>query len=159
MERLTIKEFAPKIFYRVGTQNGCGMWYHPDGSFHGSMNSEAFNMLQCHSVTMPFDKDIVGYLSVADSLENLKNWFNEDDMKILEPLGFKILAYEATDYRLHQNHWVINQESSVCLALPIDGKEVETLTCGYCDSKFSKGTGGNYGEYGEVCINCYEGLS
>ncbi|OYD42313.1 hypothetical protein [Sphingobacterium cellulitidis] len=45
------------------------------------------------------------------------------------------------------------------LALPIDGKEVEPLTCGYCDSKFSKGTGGNYGEYGDVCINCYEGLS
>lgn len=38
-------------------------------------------------------------------------------------------------------------------------KEVETSTCGYCDSEFSKGTGGNYGEYGEVCANCYEGLS
>ena len=37
--------------------------------------------------------------------------------------------------------------------------EVETSTCGYCDSEFSKGTGGNYGEYGEVCTNCYIGLS
>lgn len=40
-----------------------------------------------------------------------------------------------------------------------DGKEVEAITCGYCDCEFEKGTGGNYGEYGEVCINCYEGLS
>lgn len=40
-----------------------------------------------------------------------------------------------------------------------DRKEVKTPTCGYCDSEFSKGTGGNYGEYGEVCTNCYEGLS
>lgn len=40
-----------------------------------------------------------------------------------------------------------------------DRKEVEAITCGYCDCEFEKGTGGNYGEYGEVCINCYEGLS
>ena len=38
-------------------------------------------------------------------------------------------------------------------------KEVEILTCGYCDSEFEKGTGGNYGENGDVCINCFEGLS
>lgn len=125
MERLTIKEIAPKIFYRVGTQNGGGMWYNPDGSFHGSMNKEKFNMLQCHRVPMPFDKDIVGYLSVTDSLESLKNWFNDDDMKVLEPLGFKILAYQATDYRIHHNHWIINQESSVRLAVSIEGSEVE----------------------------------
>lgn len=125
MERLTIKELEPKIFYRVGTQNGGGMWYNTNGKFHGSIHKEEFSMLQCHKVPMPFDKDIVGYLSVADSLENLKQWFNDDDMRILEPLGFKILAYLATDYKLHQNHWVINQESSKRIDLSIDGKEVE----------------------------------
>ncbi|GEM_PF-1695761 len=60
--------------------------------------------------------------------------------------------------------WASNKRVDVSyldrgIALPIDGKEVETLTCGYCDSEFAKGTGGNYGEYGDVCINCYEGLS
>src|SRR5690606_36148732 len=60
--------------------------------------------------------------------------------------------------------WATNKRVDVSfldnsLALPIDGMEVETLTCGYCDGEFVKGTGGNYGEYGEVCINCYEELS
>lgn len=101
-----------KKFYRVSTSDGGGMWYHPNGEFHGAMNTKAFSMLQCHSVEMPFDKGIVGYLSAADSLENLKKWFSDEDMKVLIPLGFKVLIYEATDYRIHNNHWIINQETS-----------------------------------------------
>lgn len=102
-----------KIFYRVGTQDGGGMWYNPDGTYHGRIHEEQFKKLQCHNVPMPFDEGILGYLSVADSLEGLAAWFNDADMAILEPLGFKVLAYEATDYRVHQNHWIINQQTSV----------------------------------------------
>lgn len=106
-----------KIFYRVGTKDGGGMWYHPDGTYHGSINTEPFSMLQCHSVTMPFDENIVGYLSVVDSLENLKKWFNDKDMEKLTPIGYQVLSYEATDYRIHDNHWIINQKTSTLLTI------------------------------------------
>lgn len=107
-----VSTIEPKLFYRVGMGHGGGMWYDRNGVFHGSINHPKYKMLQCHEVCMPFDKGIIGYLSVTDSLESLKNWFSDQDMEILEPLGFKVQVYEATDYKKYQNHWVINQYTS-----------------------------------------------
>lgn len=111
---------TPRIFYRVGqgTPDGGGMWYNELGGFHGSMNMPKFKDLQCHAVQMPFDKDIVGYLSVAESLESLKNWFSDKDVEMLTPVGFKIEIWEATDYKEHNGHWIINKETSKML--PVD---------------------------------------
>ena len=98
-----------KTFYRVGKEDYSGLWYNQQGEFHGLIhNLELLNK----NLPMPFDKEIVGWLSATDSLEDLKNWFNEDDMKILEPLGYKILAYKTSSYRFHNNHYVINQRES-----------------------------------------------
>lgn len=102
-----------KLFYRVGTLDNRGMWYDNKGVYHGAMNSPEFEKLSCHKVQMPYDESIVGYLSVAETLEELKHWFNDNDMALLAPLGFRILTFEATDYRRHDNHWVINQETSI----------------------------------------------
>ena len=108
-----------RIFYRVGTTDQSGMWYDNKGKFHGAMNSPAFKMLKCNKVEMPFCKETVGYLSAAESIEELENWFTKEDMKILEPLGFKILHYEVTDYKWHKvnNHWLINKKSSKLINL------------------------------------------
>lgn len=105
-------EVQSKKFYRVGTLDGGGMWYHPDGTPHGLIHTDQFKNLQCHKLPMPFDPTIVGFLSVTESLDSLKNWFNDDDMKILSPLGYRILEYEATDYHERDGHWIINQSSS-----------------------------------------------
>lgn len=106
-----------QIFYRVGTTDQSGMWYDQNGNFHGAINSPAFKMLKCNQVQMPFCKETVGYLSATQTLEELEQWFPKEDMAVLEPLGFKILAYEVIDYKYHKanNHWLINQESSVLI--------------------------------------------
>lgn len=101
-----------QIFYRVGKEDNSGLWYNQEGIFHGKIHTNELSKLQCHNLQMTFDKDIVGWLSADKSLSELKNWFSDDDMEILEPLGYKILIYEATEFRIHSNHWVINQKTS-----------------------------------------------
>ena len=61
---------------------------------------------------MPFDEETVGYLSATDTLENLNHWFPNDDIKRLEKDGFCVMAYESDDYKFHNNHYLINQETS-----------------------------------------------
>lgn len=106
-----------KIFYRLGTTDKSGMWYDQNGNFHGAMNSPAFSMLKNHSLKMPYCSDTVGYLSAVETIDELLLWFPKEDLKILEPLGFKILKYEATDYKLNKkyNHWLINEDSSILI--------------------------------------------
>ena len=106
-----------QIFYRVGTTDQSGMWYDQNGNFHGAINSPAFKMLKCNQVQMPFCRETVGYLSATQTLEELEQWFPKEDMAVLEPLGFKILAYEVADCKFHKanNHWLINQKSSVLI--------------------------------------------
>lgn len=100
-----------KTFYRVGKEDCSGLWYDQQGNYHGLIhNLELSNK----TLPMPYDKDIVGWLSAADSLGELKNWFNDDDMKILEPLGYKILKYKTYTWKKHNGHYVIKQDKS-CL--------------------------------------------
>ena len=61
---------------------------------------------------MPFDPEVVGWLSATDTLEDLFDWFSEEDILRLEEHGYSIALYEATEYKLHNNHWVIKQNSS-----------------------------------------------
>lgn len=61
---------------------------------------------------MPFDPEIVGWLSATESLEDLFNWFSEEDILRLTEYGYSIALYEATEYKLHNNHWVIKRDSS-----------------------------------------------
>jgi hypothetical protein len=62
---------------------------------------------------MPFDPDLVGWLSVAQTLEELFMWFTREDIKRLEEYGYRIVVYEAADFRPYANHNVVNQETSV----------------------------------------------
>lgn len=110
-----------KEFYRVGNiKTEQGLWYDQNGNFTGLIHNE-FDFCMNKDLPMPFDEDIVGWLSTTDTLEDLFNWFSREDIKQLEKHGYYISIYKATDYREKYNHYVINQESSELLAIMIIG--------------------------------------
>lgn len=102
-----------KLFYRVAnTDMNNGLWYNMDGTFTGRIHEE-FSFCSASKLPMPYDENVLGYLSVVDKLEDLYNWFSLEDIIRLRPFGFAIIVYEATDYREYHNHWVIHKDSKV----------------------------------------------
>ena len=103
-----------KTFYRIGTDVNEGLWYNKEGKFTGLIH-DTFDFCLNSKLEMPFDKDLVGWLSVADSLEHLYQWFTKDDILKLQEEGYCILEYQAKDYKFYKpfNHNVISQETSV----------------------------------------------
>ena len=103
-----------KTFYRVGTATNEGLWYDKKGGFTGLIHNE-FDFCSNSKLEMPFDNDLVGWLSVANSLEHLYTWFTRDDIIKLQDEGFAILEYKAIDYKFYTpfQHNVINEKTSI----------------------------------------------
>ena len=101
-----------KLFYRIGTESTEGLWYNKDGIFNGLIHKE-FQWLNASSLLMPFEPELVGFISVADSLEHLYQWFSRKEILKLQENGFSILEYQANDYKFYDlyKHNVINQNS------------------------------------------------
>jgi hypothetical protein len=102
-----------KLFYRVGVETNQGLWYNKDGKFSGLIHTK-FNWCNASKLQMPFEKELIGYLSVADSLEHLYQWFSKKELLKLQEIGFNIYEYKSKDYKFYDlyKHSVINQESS-----------------------------------------------
>lgn len=104
---------TPKVFYRVGTVTGHqGLWYDRDGNFTGLIHSK-YQHLKSSKLEMPFDPNVVGFLSATQTLEELHEWFSEWCIEQLRPFGFVVLEYVATDYKSVGSHWLINQRTSI----------------------------------------------
>lgn len=102
-----------KRFYRVCREfNYQGLWYKPNGEFSGLIHNK-YDFCKSSQLEMPYDPEIVGWLSTTDTLEDLYNWFPKDDILRLQGHGFFIYEYWADVYRPHQNHWVVCQDSSI----------------------------------------------
>jgi len=102
-----------KTFYRVCNQDTKqGLWYDQQGVFTGLIHNK-FSFCANANLQMPFDSDIVGWLSATKSLKELFAWFTESDISRLEKSGFFIYEYTATEFKEYQNHWVISQKTSV----------------------------------------------
>ena len=103
-----------RLFYRIGSIDSIGLWYNKDGSYTGLIHNE-FNWLNASKLEMPFDKELVNYISVADSLEHFYQWFNREEILKLQDLGFSIFEYSAIDWKFYSlyTHNVIHQESSL----------------------------------------------
>lgn len=102
-----------KIFYRVANhQTNQGLWYDFEGNFTGLIHDE-FRFCLNKDLLMPYDKEIVGWLSATDELESLWEWFPKEDIKKLEEHGYYLSVFEAVDYKFHNNHWVIKQSTSI----------------------------------------------
>ena len=101
-----------KTFFRVGSlETNQGLWYNMDGEFTGLIHDK-FNFCQNKNLQMPFDENMVGYLSTVDKLEDLFTWFSKSDILKLYPYGYRIMEYLANDYKFYNGHWLINRDSS-----------------------------------------------
>lgn len=101
-----------KTFYRVAnTETNQGLWYDAKGNFTGLIHSK-FKFCSNAKLQMPYDENIVGYLSTTDKLDDLFNWFTKDDIIKLEKYGYYITVFESNDYKEYENHWVIKQDSA-----------------------------------------------
>jgi hypothetical protein len=107
-----------RLFYRVGVDTAEGLWYTPEGEFTGKIHNE-LNWLNASELEMPYDEEVIGYLSVVDDIEHLFQWFTEEEIIKLQELGFKVYEYEATDWKFYElyQHNLINQESSIIIRI------------------------------------------
>lgn len=103
-----------KLFYRIGTESNEGLWYDKNGKFTGLIHTK-FKFCTNSKLEMPFDPEIIGYISVADSMEHLYQWFPQMDILNLQYCGFSILEYQATKWKFYEpfQHNVICQETSI----------------------------------------------
>jgi len=101
-----------KKFYRVSNlETQQGLWYDMQGNFTGLIHDK-FNFCMNHKLPMPFNPEVVGWLSATDSIEDLFLWFSDEDIQKLEDYGYFIAEYETEDYKFYENHWLINQITS-----------------------------------------------
>ena len=123
MFRIFVKTFKSMVkkFYRVGNpETNQGLWYDYDGKFTGLIHNH-FNFCRASALPMPYDETVVGWLSTTDTIENLFHWFNVEEIQKLEKHGYYLCIFEAEDYREYENHWLINQKTSVLIdRVPID---------------------------------------
>jgi hypothetical protein len=106
-----------KLFYRISAlQNAQSLWYDLNGNFTGDIHNR-YSFCANSGLLMPHDPELTGYLSVANDLEHLKQWFSNADIKRLQLEGFAIHEYQATDYKFYQpfQHQVISQATSKLL--------------------------------------------
>ena len=100
------------IFYSlVNVEYELGLWYDFIGNFTWLIHDK-FDFCTNSELPMPYNPDVVGWLSSVDKLSDLFAWFTKEDIKQLEEFGYGIGIYEATEYKVHENHWVIKQDSS-----------------------------------------------
>ena len=103
------------IFYRVGhVSNQQGLWYSPNGEFVGLIHKQ-FNFCLNNQLQMPYEPEIVGWLSATQTIDELLAWFPIEDIQRLETRCFSIMKYMAVEFKQHANHWVINQQNSILL--------------------------------------------
>ena len=111
--RRLLANLKSKTFYRVAhAETGQGLWYNNTGSFTGLIHNK-FNFCKNAELEMDFDPELVGWLSAADSLEALYQWFTEEDIKELQKHGWCITKYETNDYKFYDRfqHYVIKQDN------------------------------------------------
>lgn len=103
-----------KKFYRVcHSETLQGLWYSFDGQFTGLIHDK-LSFCKNNGLIMEFDKDIVGYLSATESLEDLFKWFSKDDIKKLQEHNFFVHEFETEDYKFYDKfqHIIISQKNS-----------------------------------------------
>ena len=104
------------MWYRVGKpETQQGLWYTPSGEFSGLIHTE-YNFCKASALQMPYDEELVGYISVTQTLAELFKWFSKEELLRLQDEGYCIFVYECaneyTKYYEPYQHWVISQERS-----------------------------------------------
>lgn len=123
-----------KKFYRVCHKDTLqGLWYDYQGQFTGLIHND-FNFCANNKLEMDFDPEIVGWLSATESLEQLWQWFTEEDISKLQEHGWFIHEFEAEHYKVYDRfqHIIIKQDTSVVLNImslvKMNGVEFKLVT-------------------------------
>lgn len=102
-----------KRFYRVANiETNQGLWYNWDGEYTGLIHNE-FDFCENRDLPMPYDKRLVGWLSATQTLDDIWYWFPKEDLHRLQKHGWYLYEYIASKYKDHENHQVIDQQTSV----------------------------------------------
>jgi len=107
-----------KTFYRVcNPATEQGLWYNYHGEFTGLIH-DRFAFCTNSKLEMPFDDELVGWLSAVENLHDLWKWFSREDVIRLQEYGWFIFEYGATDYKFYDKfqHMVIKQDTSERIA-------------------------------------------
>ncbi|WP_143073016.1 hypothetical protein [Parapedobacter indicus] len=103
------------LFYRVGhLYTKQGLWYDKHGNFTGLIHRK-FKFCLNSDLQMPFDNDCVGWLSATKTLNELFNWFTLEDIQELQQHDFVVWEYMVSNWKQHNGHWLINQETSIAI--------------------------------------------
>lgn len=88
--------------YRVGrADNAQGLWYDGQGAYTGLIH----NLKDGAAGALPMGFDPIfraegrRWISVTESLETLKRWFSEQDMRELLPQGYVVQEIDAVEHR------------------------------------------------------------
>jgi len=90
------------LLYRVGKREGSdGLWYDQDGNWTGKIHklkdgAAAALPMGPHPI---FRADGHRWISVTDSLFNLRRWFSESDMRELLAQDYQVFEIEVFGYR------------------------------------------------------------
>jgi hypothetical protein len=103
-----------KTFYRVcNPETEQGLWYDYKGNFTGLIHDK-FAFCTNSKLEMPFDDELVGWLSAVENLDDLWAWFTKEDIYELQKHGWFIYEYEGQDHKFYDTfqHYVIHQPTS-----------------------------------------------
>lgn len=115
-----------KKYYRVANiATNQGLWYDMTGKFTGLIH-DTYNFCKNNELPMPYDPELVGWLSATDSLDELYMWFPPEDIKRLEEFGYRVFEYIASNVKQYKNHLVINQKTSI-LMRTMSYEELQTI--------------------------------
>lgn len=104
-------------FFRVANnETKQGLWYDEHGNFTGLIHKD-FDFCKNSRLPMPFDPEVMGWLSATTTLEELFGWFPPEDILKLEKKGYFITIYAASEYKFYKGHWLISQKSSKILKI------------------------------------------
>jgi hypothetical protein len=101
-------------FYRVcKPETEQGLWYDFKGNFTGLIHNE-LNFCTNNQLKMDFDPEIQNYLSATQTLEELFQWFSQEDIFELQKRGWFIHIYNVVEHKFYDRfkHYIIDQKSS-----------------------------------------------
>lgn len=117
-----------KFFYRIGhSDSGNGLWYDRDGNWTGLAIDKY--QLQSNQIPMGFDKNIQGWISVTDSVDDLYKWFTREEMGVLANHGYEVICFwlDFYDNRYKKykvpgtdvEHWLVHTSCEQLFRFPL----------------------------------------
>lgn len=88
-----------------------GLWYNDDGRQTDFIKT--IEDAKCRDLPMEFDPEFKAggnWVSGCDSLEDMRDWFNAQDVQKLQEVGYGLYVFEVDDYRSYAGHAIFLKE-------------------------------------------------